>query len=198
MDFSNLQLRRDMDIVLLNGREDAMFPLGSLREPLSAMRRSHLVVLMGEGTVPPAGCQQHMSDKPVFHCRVIPTAFVSTAGCDPVDPLPKKSVVLVSGIAHPERFRRTAEEIGLRVKRHVIFRDHHEFTDKELRQVLDEAGGLPLVFTEKDWVRLPAWTKDREDVAALRIGLVMENEPEFKEMLARSLSEAWPEMSARL
>ncbi len=196
--FQHLQLRRDVDIVLLNGREDAMFPLGSLREPPSAIRRSDLVVLMGEGTVPPPGCKQHISDKPVFRCRVIPTEFVRTTGCEPVGLLPKRSVVLVSGIAHPERFRKTAEEIGLRVKRHAIFRDHHEFTDKELRQVLDEAGGLPLVFTEKDWVRLPAWIKESENVAALRIGLVMENEPQFKEMLVRSLRGAWPEISAKL
>jgi tetraacyldisaccharide 4'-kinase len=44
--FQHLPLKRDVDIVLVNGSEDSMFPLGSLREPLSALARANVVVLV--------------------------------------------------------------------------------------------------------------------------------------------------------
>jgi tetraacyldisaccharide 4'-kinase len=196
--FQHLQLRRDVDIVVLNGLEDSMFPAGNLREPLSAIRRSDAVVLMGRDTHPPSGCEPYIKDKPVFRCRAVPAGLISAGDIVSVDQLAKESVVLASGIAHPERFRRTAEEMGLSVARHVVFRDHHIFTDRELRDVLEEAGGMTVLFTEKDWVRLPDWCKQSPKSAALRIGLIMEDEVEFINGLKQSLSGAWPDISSKL
>ena len=49
--FQHLGLARNADIVLINGSEDAMFPLGRLREPISALKRANLVVIVGHGLV---------------------------------------------------------------------------------------------------------------------------------------------------
>jgi tetraacyldisaccharide 4'-kinase len=195
--FQHLQLRRDVDIVLLNGFEDAMFPVGSLREPPSAIRRSNTVVLTGKDSTPPASCEPFLKDKPLFRCRTVPVALFRADGSDSPDRISGKSVVLVSGIAHPERFRRTAEEVGLNVTGHLIFPDHHHFSDKELRSALQEAGQMPLLFTEKDWVKLPLWCKQSPNAAALRIGLAMDNESEFLEHVMRLLRGAWPDIPDR-
>ena len=196
--FQHLQLRREVDIVLLNGQEDAMFPLGSLREPLSALRRADMVVLVGGGASATAACEQYTRDKPLFRCRAVPVAVVRADGVEPVDRLSGQRVVLVSGIAHPERFRATAEEVGVKVVKHIVFRDHHLFTEKELRNVLEQSEGMPALFTEKDWVRLPAWCKQSTNAAALRISLVMEDEADFREKLKQSLIGAWPNLSSKL
>ena len=88
-------------------------------------------------------------------------------------------MILASGIANPERFRGTAEKLGWTVLDHHSFPDHHRFTDKELRSTLDRAAGLPVVVTEKDWVKLPAWFKELDQVAALRIEMVLDDEEAF-------------------
>ena len=60
--FQHLPLKRDADIVLMNGSEDHMFPWGRLREPLSALRRADIVMLMAGGTIPAAAVDYVQTD----------------------------------------------------------------------------------------------------------------------------------------
>jgi len=178
--FQHLPLKRDADIVLLNGSEDHMFPWGRLREPLSALRRADMVVLMTGGTIPASAVDYVRG--PVFTCHPLPSGLASGANLQsyaPADTLSEREVILASGIANPERFRETAEKLGWIVVDHYSFPDHHRFTDKELRAILDRAAGLPVVVTEKDWVKLPAWFKELDQVAALRIEMVLDDEEAF-------------------
>lgn len=196
--FQHLQLRRDVDIVLLNGLEDAMFPLGSLREPLSALGRAHMVGLVGTEAPIPAAAESFVRGKPIFRCQVVPIAVLRGGRIEPLDQMIGKDVILVSGIAHPVRFQKTVEALGCTVVRHSIFRDHHVFSQRELREFLAEAGDTPVLFTEKDWVKLPDWFTESRRVAALRIGIAMQNEAEFREKLKQFISGAWPEISSKL
>ena len=76
--FQHMQLHRDLDIVLLNGTEDRMFPLGSLREPLSALRRADVLCFSGKGELPGS---RYLKDRPVFRHRV--AAVRLQIGSDP-------------------------------------------------------------------------------------------------------------------
>ena len=183
--FQHLPLKRDADIVLLNGSEDHMFPRGRLREPLSALKRADIVMLMAGSAVPAAAAGYVRG--PVFTCRAVASGLASGPGLQswlPVDSLSAREVILVSGIANPERFRATAKQLGWIIVNHHSFPDHNRFTDKELRLILDQAAGLPVVVTEKDWVKLPAWFKDMDQVSALRIEIVLDNEEAFWAALA--------------
>jgi tetraacyldisaccharide 4'-kinase len=185
--FQHLPLKRNADIVLLTGAEDSMFPSGSLREPFSALKRAQLVVLAGEDAYMPESAVPYLSGTPVFHSRVVPeTVEMGTAPGNTISPAEYagKHVVLLSAIANPERFKKTAEELGWLVKHHAIFRDHHVLTDKELKDIADRAAGTPVVCTEKDWVKLPAWFKETPNVAALRIlSTVVEEEAFWNTLL---------------
>ncbi len=183
--FQHLPLKRDADIVLLNGTEDHMFPWGRLREPLSALKRADIVMLVAAATVPAAAAGYVQG--PMFSCHPLPSGLASGANLQsyaPVDTLSGREVVLVSGIANPERFRSTASDLGWMIVDHCSFPDHHRFTDKELRPILDRAAGLPVVVTEKDWVKLPAWFREMDQVAALRIDMVLDDEGAFWTALA--------------
>ncbi len=177
--FQHLPLRRDADIVLLNGSEDHMFPRGRLREPLSALKRADIVVLVAADAIP-AFAKKHIR-APIFRCRPVAAGLQTdlASRSSPAEGYSGRDVVLVSGIANPARFRSTAERLRWRVKDHHAFPDHHAFRDRELRSILDRAAGLPVVFTEKDWVKLPQWIKEMDHVAALRIEMVLEDEPGF-------------------
>lgn len=180
--FQHLTLRRELDIVLLNGAEDRMFPLGRLREPISSLRRADILVLAGPTARIPSGAEKLVKNKPVFRCQAAAVSVATGgAGASPEAPdiFSDREVVLASGIANPDRFRETALELGWKVKKHHRFRDHHRFSDQELTKLLAAAAGLPLVFTEKDWVKLPAWIRTNETTAALRIGMTMEEEKPF-------------------
>jgi tetraacyldisaccharide 4'-kinase len=181
--FQHLQLHRDVDIVLLTGTEDSMFPLGYLREPLSALRRAQIIVLVGRGATAANRVLPFIRELPVFSSGVIPAAVQIAGvpgGSAPPDSLAGQNVMLVSAIARPERFRETAETLGWKVVDHLILPDHHSFSDNELRQVLDRASGAAaVIFTQKDWVKLPEWFKENERIGMLRIEMVIDQEEAF-------------------
>jgi len=187
--FQHLALKRDVDIVLLNGNEDGMFPSGCLREPFSSLTRAHIIVLSGVENVIPAAAVRYIRDKPVFKCRQIAIDLLTgpDSGIAATERYAGREVLLASAIANPDRFRITAVHLGWKPVQHLVFRDHHRFTDEELKLMLDQARGMPIVMTEKDWVKLPAWFREKDQVAALRINATLEDEDGFMEALLKRI-----------
>ena len=176
--FQHLPLKRTADMVLLNGTEDAMFPLGRLREPLSALRRATVIVLVGADARLPESAKAYLGTVPVFQCSHHPVG-VHRGFSDPlqaVDVFSGTRVLLASAIANPSRFRDTAESLGWEVMDHVVFQDHHRITDTEMAALLKRAGDHPVVVTEKDWVKLPRKGTHSGRVWALRIEANVEEE----------------------
>lgn len=187
--FQHLALKRDTDIVLINGLEDRMFPLGRLREPFSALRRADILVLMGRtSSIPPSACK-HARRLPVFRCEQIASGLMQDFSTTLISPAVYKGrpVLLASAIANAGRFCDLALELGWNPVEHKVFADHHVFTDIELQGILEDAGGAPVVVTEKDWVKLPEWFKNTGRAAALRIELVFEQQEAFLRTVLHSI-----------
>jgi tetraacyldisaccharide 4'-kinase len=184
--FQHLPIARQLDIVLVNGSEDRMFPLGRLREPLSALRRADVVMLAGIDSVP-EDVAKYISHAEIFRCRFEAAVLENLQGSQLCSHLKGTDVVLCSAIAGPERFCRTAEQLGWVIYRHWVFRDHHTFTDSELLAIAEDSGDRPIVVTDKDWVKLPEWFRKKDRVFSLRIRTVVENEEEFLTVVKRSL-----------
>ena len=66
-------------------------------------------------------------------------------------------VALISGIARPERFRRSMESLGYRVLDHYELPDHGEIHREEVQSWMallrSQCHDVVLVATEKDWAR---------------------------------------------
>jgi tetraacyldisaccharide 4'-kinase len=188
--FQHLRLQRDVDIVLMNGSEDRMFPLGRLREPISALRRADAVVLTGSEDRIPELCQRYVAGAAVFRCRqeVVGLTAGFSSPFISAHHLAGKDVILISAIAEPERFSASAKDLGWRVTRHFVYRDHHKLPDRELRRILQDEQESTIVVTEKDWVKLPAWFTGTGRVWAMRIGVNLENEEDFNKVLFAGIS----------
>jgi len=193
--FQHLALQRDVDVVLLSGAEDAMFPLGSLREPLSALERADIIVLVGSKTALPTQASRYIGNTPVFRCGTFPLTVRRTGWEREPEHYAGQDVILLSGIANPERFRASAEGLGWRVADHLAFPDHYRVADEELRAIMRRTPELPVVVTEKDWVKLPAWAKDSGRICALRIGMRMDDEEDFWKFLEAQLRPRSPQSS---
>jgi tetraacyldisaccharide 4'-kinase len=167
--FQHRALARDLDVVVLdaanpfgNGR---LLPRGPNREPQGALRRAGLVWLsrVDEATPDALGSLRALAREatgaPPVESRhapldVLDGALLRSHGRNA---LRGARVLLLAGIARPERFRRTVEALGAAVGRERWFADHHAFTPAELDEALaaaGEAGCDAVVLTEKDAVRL--------------------------------------------
>lgn len=66
------------------------------------------------------------------------------------------SVDAIAGIGNPNKFFSTLKNIGFSLERKTVFPDHHGFVEKDLEQFIER----PLIFTEKDWVKIKPFAKD--------------------------------------
>ena len=96
-----------------------------------------------------------------------------------------------AGLARPEVFAATLQELGVEVKGFQAFPDHHAYSPGELDRLLAAAralGAEALVTTGKDWARLgERW--DRElPLWVLEVEARLEDAGPVLELLDRSLA----------
>lgn len=189
--FQHRRLRRNFDIVVFDATEPLWhyrpLPMGRLREGFSSLKRAHALVLTKTNLVSDDDLKRvrdildHFVAElnpslPRFETRASLMGFSSLGGDPsyPLNDLDGKSVVLASGIGRPETFRRLIEsQTKARVIAHLIYRDHHDYSDRDRAQILAkarESGADALVVTEKDAVKLQNWHPDLE-VRVSQLGL---------------------------
>ncbi len=170
--FQHRALARDLDVVVLDAADPAgngrLLPAGPNREPLSALRRADLAWLSHADRADPAGLERlralarEATGRAPVESRhlavdVLDGALGESFGLDAVR---GRRVALVSGIARPASFRRTAEALGAQVRVVVARADHHRRIGADLSRALRAAEGRRppfdlVVTTEKDAVRVP-------------------------------------------
>jgi tetraacyldisaccharide 4'-kinase len=166
--YQHLALRRDTNILVLDAGapfgNGYLLPRGRLREPLSAMTRATAVLV----TRAPRGARldelkaavrSAAPAVPIWVTDFAPSAVVQVGGATTVEPsvLKGERVLAVSGIGHPESFRRLLADTGATVAEHCVFSDHHAYSREDvqrIRQVAERAGAGRIVTTEKDAVKL--------------------------------------------
>jgi tetraacyldisaccharide 4'-kinase len=153
--FQHAKLKRTVDMVLLDGIDplagDAPFPLGRLREPISAIDRADILVITRAGSRRFDGLLRRLPKVPVF------LADVQICRWIPERP-PVESIAAFCGLANPDTFFETLELSGASVVLEKTFPDHHRYTREELVALTREAilqGARTLVTTQKDFVNLP-------------------------------------------
>jgi tetraacyldisaccharide 4'-kinase len=166
-----------------------MFPHGKLREPFSALRRADAAILTSGCDRPPRQAEEFLNTVPVFRSQIIPvTVNFGVTSVRAAEWHPETDVILASGIANPSGFRKTVEDLGITVVRHSMFPDHHVFRDPELHELISEAEERMLLVTEKDWVKLPEWFKQKPNTAALRIGIAIDREQDLIDLIKHTIN----------
>jgi len=166
--FQNPSLAKDLSLIVVdaasglgNGR---VIPAGPLRAPLDLqIARADALLVIGEGTKADSLVAAFDgAGKPVLRAKIVPAPHM-----DPrwLSVLP---AIGFAGIARPSKFFATLKANGARLVASHAFGDHHRFTEKEARRLLDEAEAKSamLVTTEKDWARL---TDGEEDSAVTEL-----------------------------
>lgn len=153
--FQNPRLYKDESWLVFDGSvgigNGMIIPSGPLRETLkNGEKRAQNVLIMGED-------KTHLAEKitlPVYQGELV---------AEPFD-LDNKKVFAFAGIGHPEKFYQTLKSLGYEVVKTYDFEDHHAYIDAEIEKIIEEAGVLPVVTTEKDFVKLSFAVRDKVHV----------------------------------
>lgn len=165
--FQHRKLHRDLNIVILDATENLsnyeVVPQGRARESWDSLKRADVIVItkcnLAEDDNLQALEARLPKDKEVlyFGYGIQTFANAQTAEVKSRSELQGKSLFLVSAIARPDVFEKMMREIGEVSKKSMHFRDHHQYTTEEIRQITHEFEKSHcdyLITTEKDAVKL--------------------------------------------
>jgi tetraacyldisaccharide 4'-kinase len=166
--FQHRTVRKDLEIVMARAPDPwgngCLLPRGPLREPLTALARAGLVVVVAstaahETLAVEREARRHAPSVPVLAAQYAPVECweAGTMAAVPLGELAGARLLAFAGIAAPGAFQTTLAALGVDVVDCLGFMDHHWYTaadlaDLQARAVAREVDGL--VTTEKDWVRL--------------------------------------------
>ncbi len=145
--------------------DDTMLPSGDLRENISGAKRAQIIIV--------TKCPDFLSEDEQFkitkklQVEIHQTVFFTKIAYAeevkgksnnlPIEKLPKYHVLLVTGIAKTKPLTNFLKTKQIPYK-HLSFKDHYNFKEKDLRQIRDEfqkinAEKKIILTTEKDYVR---------------------------------------------
>jgi tetraacyldisaccharide 4'-kinase len=162
--FQHRRVVPSLNIVLIDCNRpvwnDTMLPAGRLRDCRSSLHRADIIVV----AKCPANISQDEKRKYAdklkkygkqlyFSCFEYGKAYpLPASGKSAFD---SSNLLAVSGIANPAVFFGQIEkQYPEAVIEHCVFPDHHDFSEKDIRNILKKAESRTIVTTEKDSVRL--------------------------------------------
>lgn len=201
--FQYWRLRRELDLVLIDATNpfggERFLPAGNLREPLSELRRADALVLTKASRVTVEELEQ-LRTRLVRECREVTPIFEADhhaidvyalhdeQAVHPVKWLRGREIVAACAVADGEGFIASLGQLGARVVRSFLFRDHHWITPAEYAsiQAAAEQNSAPVVITEKDAVK---WDRVAMTAPAyvLRIEVRLKEDAQFWSLLQSSL-----------
>ena len=199
--FQHRQVRRDVDIVLVAAEQagsQRLLPAGPYREPASALRRAHALVVT----------RKRASDREAeamaeLWAKENPSCVVAIASLAPselvrvgkperqsISALRAARVLAISSIGQPAAFEGQLSDLGALVTA-AAFADHHAFTDADVSSLAALAAGADrVVCTLKDAVKLEGrWPRQGPALWYLSQAVRIERgAQELDHLLARSMT----------
>jgi tetraacyldisaccharide 4'-kinase len=192
--FQHRRCARDCDIVIVDRstlNQPGLLPLGLLREPFTSLSRASLICCTVD--VREEEIRQY-TDAPIIHVSTSVDGWLSLHSGILTGVTPPKTALLVCGIAHPERVRRTCEEYHVNIDDACCFPDHHDYSEQDVREILSCASRnncSSAITTEKDLVKLERFAAQFADhgvtLFAPRIRTVFDKPDVLRSALEKAL-----------
>ena len=207
--FQHRKLARDLDVVLIDALDPfaggAVFPLGMLREPPSALARAGaFVIVRAQAEREYQGLRGLLRainpGAPVFRARMDPRHWINRRTGLAEHP-PEGAAAAFCGLANPGGFWGTLRALNLRPVFRWTFPDHHRYTPIELHRLAAQArmhGSNFLLTTEKDSMNLPGRVSEvlagaGVELYWLKVGLQVEDEGELLALIESKLRKPLPD-----
>ncbi len=199
--FQHRQLARDLDIITIDATQpygtDALLPIGSLREPKTAIQRADFILLTRTDTVKNQ-IQNLKKDlnglapnTPILESVHKPTSLYPLSNKDRQPPMSTKDLtgkrlLAVCGIGNPKAFVATLEKFHPENVELFAFPDHHIYSDSDIQQIkhqVQQHNTEWIITTQKDEQKLVDLTTELS-IFVLAIELVLtDGEATLKEAL---------------
>jgi tetraacyldisaccharide 4'-kinase len=158
--FQNASLYKNISFLVVDSLQgfgnQKVFPAGPLRENIDVgLNKADAVVLVGEHK------NITIHKAPLFKAKVRQVFTTLT-------PQP---IIAFAGIGFPEKFYQSLKRYGFTLKKKISFPDHYPYTVTDMSKLIDHSRKLqvPLVTTEKDFIRIPDMFKKQVHTVPLEL-----------------------------
>jgi tetraacyldisaccharide 4'-kinase len=198
--FQHRRLARDLDIVLIDALEPFgfghVFPRGTLREPLSGLKRAQVIALSradhlnsADRETLKAAALRYAPDALWLELAHAPQRLISAAGdSQPLETLRGRRVAAFCGIGNPAGFQHTLQRCGMTNAGFREFPDHYAYQRSDIESLIawsNALGADAAVCTAKDLVKLGIERLGRLPLWAVAIDLeFLSGQAEFESRLA--------------
>ena len=169
--FQDVRIKKDLNVLCFNQDHPIgngyVLPAGPLREDLSAIKKTDIVVINGDKNKDFEEKLVKINNKvSIYYSKYIPQN---------INDFKEKKLFVFAGIGNPENFFRLLEDNDLRIQKKFKFPDHYFFSKKELLNIIDEAkkNNCQVLTTEKDYYRIKDYKFD--EIKYLKISVQINN-----------------------
>ena len=181
--FQDSSIVKDLNIICFNEEQLAgngmTLPSGPLRESLTSLRYSQIVVINGTfNEVFEKKIKSICSDVSIYYSQYLPTNL---------NQFKEQNLLAFAGIGNPNNFFKLLEKNNLQIMKKISFPDHYNYSMGELKNLVDFAtkNDLKIVTTEKDYLRIVQ--HNISQIQYLSVKLIIKNEDKFKNEVIKCL-----------
>ena len=173
--FQDSTIVKDLSIVCFNGEQLAgngmTLPSGPLREKLSSIKNSQIVVINGKSNETFEEQIKSISNNiDIYYSDYLPTNL---------NQFTDQNLLAFAGIGNPDNFFKFLEVNNLRVAKKISFPDHYNYSIKELNDLVNYSKNnrLKIITTEKDYFRIKHYKIS--DIQCLNVELEIRDKDKF-------------------
>ena len=158
-----------------------LLPAGPLRENLRSLKNYSAIILTGNGENTKEIRKQIKKYNPkinIFDSIYNPINIKKFRN--------NKNYLIFSGIGNPKTFERTLNLNKVNVVKSIVFPDHYEYTDKDIKEIKQLAKKLKtkILTTEKDFMRIK---KNKQGIDFLKINLHIKNKKNLINFIKKNI-----------
>lgn len=196
--FQHWQLKRDLDIVLIDGKNPYgnthLFPRGILREPIKNLKRANIFIITKidqclNRTKIIQDLKNVNPQAPILESIHKPVKFIGLDSKEeyPLEFVKNIDIVALSSIGDPDSFEVILKKIVGKNFIHLTFPDHYAYTKKDVNKLIDYLHGVNFIITtEKDIVKLRGIVPPNLPILCLMIKLEIIT-PNWQELILEYL-----------
>jgi len=165
--FQHLKVKHDLDIIIVNEilgfGNGFVLPAGYLREPISALQNSDILILNRQSKAnelnDKLSRQIDKIGKPMLSGSYKLNQLYNFDGQTvSLEAIIRDKVIMTSGIGNPDGFKDIIRACGLELTGGIIYKDHYDYKDKASREdilrMMKQRKAKWVAVTEKDYAKL--------------------------------------------
>ena len=181
--FQDTSIIKDLNIICFNENQlignEMTLPSGPLREPLSSLKNSQIIVINGTSSeVFEKKIRGVSKDISIYYSEYLPTNLSE---------FKDQNLLAFAGIGNPNNFFNLMEKNNLQILKKISYPDHYNYSIKELNDLVEYSinNNLKIVTTEKDYFRIEHYKIPQ--IQCMNIKLVIKNKDKFEKEISRCL-----------